>query len=319
MAVRYLTEDDVTALLDVRTTIDLLDHASRELAAGRAIAVPRRRLHNPPTVLQVLPASLDGRLGHKTYTTAPQPRGPKFWVTLFANTGEMLAIIEADKLGQLRTGAASGLATRVLARDDARTAAVIGTGWQARSQLEAICAVRDFSSVRVWGRDRARLERFCTEMSPIVGVTCTPMANAEETVRGADVVCVMTSANDPVLFGDWIAPGVHINAAGSNRANAQELDIEAVRKSDVVVVEDVEQAKMEAGDLIEAADADYFDWSRAIRLADVVADPSLGRTAADQITLFESLGIGLWDVAAASAIFDAAVAADRGTLLAMPS
>jgi ornithine cyclodeaminase/alanine dehydrogenase-like protein (mu-crystallin family) len=267
----------------------------------------------------VLAASYAGRMGHKTYTVAMKGRGARFWYLLFNDNGEMLAMMEADTLGQIRTGAASGVATRFLARDDARTLAVIGTGWQARSQLEACFHVRNFTRVVVYGRDPDRRAAFCEVMSAKIGHAVESAGSAQEAAADADVICTMTSANTPVLEGAWLKPGTHVNAAGSNRANAKEIDVELVRRASVIAVEDLAQAKVESGDLQAANEAGAFTWENATLLSDIVAGHALGRTGDDQITLFESLGIGLWDIAAASHVFDACIIEGRGTRLPIPS
>lgn len=313
MKIRYITEDDVAAVLDVPTAIELLDRAARGLAAGDAMSMPRQRPRTGRTTMHVLPAAYDGRLAHKTYIAGAAHGGIRFWVTLFdAETGAMLAIVEADRLGQIRTGAASGLATRHMARADARIGAVIGAGRQAGTQLEAICLVRPLERVRVFSRTPEHAAAFCAEMRTKVRATIEQVADGEAAVRGADVICTMTSASEPVLHGAWLAPGSHVNAAGSNRANAREIDSEAVRRAAIVAVEDVAQAKVESGDLLIAEREGAWDWSRAVRLADIVAGTVPGRTAPDQITLFESLGVGLWDIAAASYVYERCVEASRG-------
>jgi alanine dehydrogenase len=315
----YLTEGDVVATFKMRDALGVVEDAARALAEGRAQNRPRQRAFTSSAVIQVLAAAFEGRLGHKTYTVAPKGRGARFWVTLFDEAGQMLALIEADALGQIRTGAASGIATRFLAREDAAVLGVIGTGWQARSQLEAVVHVRPISQVLVYGRDAAKRERFCDEMTARTGIAVRGVASAREAVEPADVVCTMTSASSPVLEGAWLRAGAHVNAAGSNRANAQEIDVDAVQRAALVAVEDVAQAQVESGDLLAAEKAGAWRWDAATLLSDVVAGKAPGRAAADQITLFESLGIGLWDVAAASFIFDACVVQGRGTKLPIPS
>jgi alanine dehydrogenase len=314
--VRYLSEDDVLATFTMNDALRVLQTAARAQAEGKATSAPRQRVSAGAAMLNVLPAALDGRVGLKTYTIAP--RGPRFWFTLYAQDGELLAIIEANQLGQIRTGAASGLATQVLARADAATLGVIGTGFQARTQFEAVCAVRQIRRALVWGRDRSRLEAFCTEMSALCGIPVAAAATARDAVSGADVVCVITSASQPVLEGRWLKDGVHVNAAGSNRLSAQEIDVETVRRAALVTVEDVAQAKVESGDLRVATEAGAFRWLDAIRLADLVAGRAEGRRSPEEITLFKSLGIGLWDIAAANHVYDACVAAGRGTQLPIP-
>jgi ornithine cyclodeaminase/alanine dehydrogenase-like protein (mu-crystallin family) len=315
----YLTEGDVVATLSMHDALGLVEDAARALAEDRAQNRPRQRAFTSSSVIQVLAAAYNGRMGHKTYTVAPKGRGARFWYTLFNDNGEMLAIIEADALGQLRTGAASGVATRFLAREDASTLGIIGTGWQARTQLEACFHVRNISRVRVYGRDPKRRTDFCELMSQKISAQIEPVETAREAVADADVICTMTNASTPVLEGAWLREGAHVNAAGSNRANAQEIDIEAVTRAAVVAVEDIAQAKVESGDLRAANETAHWSWDHATRLSDIVAGHALGRTAEDQITLFESLGIGLWDIAAASHVFDACVIEGRGTRLPIPS
>jgi alanine dehydrogenase len=315
----YLTEEDVVATLTVRDALRLLDPAAHAQAEGRAENKPRQRVRAGQSVLQVLPAAYGDRLGHKSYLVAPKPRGARFLYLLFAASGEMLALFEADALGQIRTGAASGLATRFLAREDARTLGVIGTGWQAHTQIEAVCAVRPIERIRVFGRNPERRHAFCEERSAKLGIPVEPAGSAREAVSGADVVCTITNSMTPVLEGAWLTPGTHVNAAGSNRANAREIDVETVARAAVVAVEDLAQAKVESGDLLFAAESGRWSWDRAVLLSDVVAGKKSGRTADDEITLFESLGIGLWDLAVASHVYDACLASGRGSRLPIPS
>ena len=315
----YLTEGDVVATFTIRDALTVVEDAARALADGRAQNRPRQRAYLPSSVIQVLAASYGSRLGHKTYTVAMKGRGARFWHTMFNDAGEMLAIMEADALGQLRTGAASGVATRFLARDDAHTLAVIGTGWQARSQLEACFHVRNITRVLVYGRNPEHRANFCEEMSARIGHAIEPVENARAAVADADVVCTMTSSTTPVLEGAWLRPGTHVNAAGSNRANAQEIDVATVTRAAVVAVEDLAQAKVESGDLQAANETAAWSWDRTTLLSDIIAGKALGRTSDDQITLFESLGIGLWDLAAASHVFDRCITENRGTRLPIPS
>jgi len=312
----YLTESDVAATFSMTDALRVLDAAARKIADGSAMNAPRQRVNAGAAILQVLPAALDGRVGHKSYTVGS--RGARFWVTLYAPDGTMLALIEANALGQIRTGAASGLATRHMARTDARSLGTIGTGFQARTQIEAICFVRPIERVRVWGRNPERLQRFCADLTARLGRPIEAAGSAQEAIAGADIVATMTSSSQPVFAGEWLQPGTHVNAAGSNRATAAEIDVETVRRSAIIAVEDVVQAKIESGDLLAARSADAFRWEDAVRLADIVAGRLAGRTNETQITLFESLGVGIWDVAAASHIYDACVAARRGTELPFP-
>ena len=315
----YLTERDVAETLSMHDALRLVEEAARALANGEAQNKPRQRAYTQKSVLQVLAAAWGDRMGHKTYTVGPKPRGARFWHLLFDVSGELLAITEADTLGQIRTGAASGIATKYMAREDATTAAIIGTGWQARSQIEAVCAVRPIERVHAWGRSRERLEQFCTEMSERLSIPVEPAASAREAVAGADVVCTMTSANTPVLEGAWLSPGTHVNAAGSNRGNAAEIDVETVRRAAAVALEDIAQAHVEAGDLLPAIAEGAFSWDDAVTLADIVAGTTPGRPSAEAITLFDSLGIGLWDLAVANHVYARALERGRGNRLPIPS
>jgi alanine dehydrogenase len=313
----YLTEADVVATFSMTNALRVLDAAARKIAGGSAQNAPRQRVSAGGAVLQVLPAALDGRTGHKSYTVGS--RGATFWVTLYAPDGAMLALIEANRLGQIRTGAASGLATRYLAAADARALGTIGTGFQARTQIEAICLVRPIERVRVWGRDPARLSAFCNDLAARLGRSIEAASSARDAVAGADVIVTMTSSALPVFAGEWLEPGTHVNAAGSNRPAATEIDVETVRRSALVAVEDLAQAKIESGDLLAAQAAGAFRWEDAVRLADIVAGNVAGRTERSQITLFESLGVGIWDVAAASHVYDACLEQRRGIELPFPA
>ncbi len=314
--VRFITEEDVDATLDVATTIDLLDAAARALAAGTASNTPRQRPFTTGVRMNLMGAGLDGRIGHKCY---PIGAGhANFVVTVYGSDAKMIALIQANRLGQIRTGAASGLATRLMARPDASVAAIIGTGWQARTQLEAVCRARPITHARAAGRNPEHTAKFCSEMSALLKIPVEAADSVASAVRGAHVVTTMTSASTPLVLGSMLDPGTHVNAAGSNRATSAEIDGDVVRRAGIVALEDLAQAKVESGDLIEAEKAGAWDWSRAVLLSDIVTGKTPGRTSADQITLFESLGVALWDMAAANYVYDACVKAGRGREIDLP-
>jgi ornithine cyclodeaminase/alanine dehydrogenase-like protein (mu-crystallin family) len=246
-----------------------------------------------------------GYLALKQYTFV---RGKlRFIVPLYEiASGELLALIEADYMGQLRTGAASGVATKYLARRNARVVAVIGTGGQAKTQLEAVAAVRRLEVVLVFGRDPEKREAFCKEMTQRTGVPVRAAPSASEAVRGAHIICTATTATQPVVNGADLASGVHINAIGANHAHKRELDDEAVASADVIVVDSVEQSRQEAGDLIIAFHGDESCWTGVKRLSDVVAGKTGGRTSDTEVTLFKSNGIASWDLAVAMKVYKAA-------------
>lgn len=312
----FLTESEVASLVSVPELVDALEPAFRDKAAGLAANVPRGRAALPGgTVLHVMSAAWGpgGVTGLKAYTTSRE--GRRFVVLLYDERGRLVALLQADTLGQRRTGAATGLATRYLAREDARTVAVIGAGWQARTQLEAVCAVRPIQRAWVFSRTAERRERFAQEMSQHLGLPVLPVASAEEAVRAADVVCTITTARDPVVLGRWLPPGVHVNAAGSNWAHRRELDAEAVARAHRVVVDDLPQARVECGDLIQAAAEGVFEWERAAELGDVVAGKVQGRASPQELTLFCSQGIALEDVVAARLVYERARARGVGRQL----
>jgi len=307
-----LTEADVRAVLTMPLALEAVEQAFRRLASGEAELHPRRRIHTPENVFMHYMAAADnasGYMGLKIYTSA---RGAvRFLMPLFrTRTGELVALIEADYLGQMRTGAASGIATKFMSREDSRTVGILGTGLQARTQLEAMAAVRRIECIRAFGRNRQKRADFCAEMTKRLGMPVEPAASPEEAVRGADIVITATNSSTPVLRGEWLAPGMHINAIGGNFPQKRELDEAAVRRADVIAADSVEQSQQEAGDLIQLFGDDPQKWSVVRELAEVVAGRAAGRASADQVTLFKSNGIAIEDVATAARIYE--IANERG-------
>lgn len=313
-----LSEADVRAVLTMPIALEAVAQAFQRLAGGEAQLHPRRRIHTPENVFMHYMAAADyasGYMGLKIYTSA---RGAvRFVVPLFrTRTGELVALIEADYLGQMRTGAASGIATKYMARENSRTVGILGTGLQARTQLEAMVAVRRIERIRAFGRNPQRRADFCAEMAGKLGVPVEPAASPEEAVRAADIVIVATNSSTPVLKGEWLAPGMHINAIGGNFPQKRELDEAAVRRADLVAADSVEQSKLEAGDLIQLCGEDPQKWSPVSELADIVAGRLPGRTGPQQITLFKSNGIAIEDVATAARVYELAIERGLGQRIA---
>jgi alanine dehydrogenase len=309
----FLREADVEKLVTMEMALDAVEEAFRMQGESKAETAPRRRCRLEKGFLHVMSASLPGLglAGLKSYTTVAGTA--RFHVHLYAgDDGRLLSIMEANRLGQMRTGAASGIATRYMARQDASRVGIFGTGWQARSQLEAVCAVRSIQTIVAFGRDGQRREAFCKEMTERLGIGVYPAGSPEEAAKDMDVVITATTAKEPVLRGEWLAEGSHINAIGSNFLSKQELDVETVRRSACIVVDSLEQAKMESGDLARAAEEDAFYWEDARELGLVVTGEFPGREDVKEITLFKSNGIALEDVALAGKIYQAAVAAGLG-------
>ncbi|HEU5348899.1 MAG TPA: ornithine cyclodeaminase family protein, partial [Ktedonobacterales bacterium] len=235
----------------------------------------------------------------------------RFLVQLFsAEDGRLLALIEADLLGQMRTGGASGVATRFMARPDARVVGMIGAGGQARTQALAMCEARTVEKFLVYARTLEVVRTFCDDMEAETNIAFVPVEQPEQVVREADIIVTATTARDPVVLGAWLQPGQHLNVMGSNWAHRREVDGEAVRRSAVVAVDARDQALMEAGDLLQAAQTGDFLMEHAVELSEIVAGKVAGRPDAAAITLFKSLGIGLEDVAVAGWVY--ARARERG-------
>jgi len=319
-----LREDDVRALLTMPEAIRVLEGMFQRQGMGEIRNQPRVRVTLPEGrgVTHTLPAYVPGQAGDpsaegpgfvglKSYTVAG---GRARFVVLLssAEDGRLLAIIEADLLGQMRTGAASGVATRFMARADARVVALLGAGGQARTQALAMVAARPLQTLLVYSRDAERRKWFCREIEQATGVEARPAASAEEATRAADIVVTATTAKDPVIRSEWLRPGAHVNAMGSNWGHRREVDTETVIRSALVAVDDLAQAKIEAGDLLipqqegrysldEAASA-----GRLVELGQIVAGRTPGRPDPAAITLFKSLGIGAEDVATAAYIYQKA-------------
>jgi len=307
---RLLTEADVRRVLTMPLALKSVEEAFRRYGVGRSILHPRIRLLMPNRSYMHYMAAADfdaGYCGMKIYTSV---RGGalRFVVALFrAESGKLVALLEADYLGQMRTGAASGVATKLMAREDAKRCGIIGTGIQARTQLEAVATVRKLEEVRAFSRNAERCDAFCREMSLRLGLQIVPSRTAEEAVRDMDIVVTATSATTPVLFGEWLSPEAHINAIGANFVQKRELDEEAVKRCGIIVVDSREQSRLEAGDLIEVLGEDANAWAAVRELADVVTGKLAGRTHDRQVTLFKSNGIAIEDVTVAAFVYEEAV------------
>lgn len=309
-----LTEADVRQLLTMPIALEAVESSFRRLAEGTALVHPRRRLHLQGFSYLHYMAAADGAGGYegmKIYTSSRH--GLRFMIPLFrANTGELLAFIEADYLGQMRTGAATGVATKLLAREDARAVGIIGTGVQAKTQLEAIVAERKVERVFAFGRDANRREKFAEEMSAKLGVPVKAEANAEETARQSEILVTATTSKEPVLKGAWLRPGMHINAIGANFPEKRELDAEAIARADAIFVDSCEQSKMEAGDLIQAFRENPERWNKVRELSALFTSGVAGRGSPDQITIFKSNGIAIQDVVTAGKVYELALERNLG-------
>ena len=297
----FLTESDVAQLLTMPLALEAVEAAHRALAAGRALDVPRQRTRLPQTTLHVLQGALPdfGVIGYKAYTS--NRSGVRFLVHLYdASSGSLRAVLEADRLGMMRAAAASGVATRCLAGPEARVLGMFGAGWQAEGHLEAIAAVRALDRVKVYSRNAERLQNFCRRMSERLGLEVRAAASPEDVVRGSDLVSTVTTAASPLFGGDWLAPGTHINAAGSNSLIRRELGEDVLKRCSAIVVDSVETALREAGDLLPWLEKGRLHVGQLRDLGQVLAGRQPARTTVDEITLFESQGLAVQDLALAA-------------------
>jgi ornithine cyclodeaminase/alanine dehydrogenase-like protein (mu-crystallin family) len=301
----YLTEADVEALLTPAEAVDAVEGSFRRLAAGTVENRPRYRLGLEEGTLAVM-AAADVELGYagvKTYNAFAS--GTRFCVLLFgAREPELYAVIEADALGRLRTGAASGVAARFLARTGAASLGVIGCGWQARGQVEAIrAAVPGIERVVAWCRTPERLEAFCAEHGAEPGESASDAAEQ-------DVVVTVTNSRDPVLRGEWLRPGALVCAVGANNGRSRELDNVVLERAVFVCCDSIEDARIESADLIEPVEGGVLDWLEVHELQEVVGGEGHGRESDEDIVVFKSNGLAAWDVAAGAAVY--AHARERG-------
>ena len=306
----YLTESDVSSLLEPSDAVEAIEECFQRISRGAVDNAPRRRLRLEEGSLADMAAS-DRELGFaggKLYTASPA--GAAFVVCIFdAEKSELAAVIEADQLGRLRTGAASGVAARHLARDGARTLGVLGCGNQAETQVACIrAAVPALERVVAYCRTPERLAAFCE----LVG------AEAGESHRDAgaqDVVVTMTNSPDPVLRGEWLAVGALVIAAGANVASRRELDNAVLERATFVCCDSLETARLESGDLIEPVQAGVLDWLEVHELHEVVSGEVAGRQSDSDVVVFKSNGIAAWDVALGAEALRRAREQGVGTML----
>jgi ornithine cyclodeaminase/alanine dehydrogenase-like protein (mu-crystallin family) len=298
MPALYLTEDEVCRLVDMSVALDAVRGAFRALGEGTAENVPRQRATAPGLIVHNMHAAAGylGVAGAKIYVTTKAVA--EFHVLLYhATSGRMLAMIEADHLGRLRTGAASGVATEQMARPDSTTMGLFGTGRQATTQLEAMCAVRRISRVDVFSRDADRCAAFADEMSRRLGIEVAPALRPDMAVMEKDIVVTATSAKTPLFDGNLLTEGVHLNVIGSNFLRKSEIDVTTVRRADVIVCDSVEACRSEAGDFVASIEAGVMSWENVHDLSAVVTGNATGRATPDDVTLFKSVGLAIEDVA----------------------
>lgn len=312
---RILNREEVRRALPMREAIPIVKDAFAQLSAGQA-NVPLRTAIRPAQhdgVALIMPGYLSGTdaLAVKVVSVFPGNRARHLptihalVLLLNAATGDVLAAMEGGSLTALRTGAASGVATDLLAREDARIAAIFGAGAQARTQLQAVCTVRAIRRVWVYATNPERVRHFITEMQPQIGATELLAAHSPaQAVQDADVICTATTSHSPVFEGELLKPGVHINAVGAFTPEMQEVDFATLQRAARIVVDARESALSEAGELLMAlAQGVIHSTDIYGELGEIAAGLKHGRARADEITYFKTVGNAALDVAVAQAIY----------------
>jgi ornithine cyclodeaminase/alanine dehydrogenase-like protein (mu-crystallin family) len=308
----YLTEEDVGRLVTVKDAIATLETLFATWGQPATSNLPRQRARLADGAFNLMGAAYGAKGVHglKAYAGV---KGGQFHTLLYSSLdGKLKAIIEADLFGQMRTGAASALATKLLANADAHTLGVIGTGRQSRMQIAAVCAVRPITRVKVFARTAAHREAYARSMENELGLEVLPAPSAQACVADADVVVTITKSAEPVCRAEWFAEGAHVNVAGANSGDRREVDAETVLHATVKATDHVEQAKEEAGEFRELVAAGKLAWSAIRELGEFVTGKAAGRTSPSDLTLFKSLGIALEDVAFAEVVYQRALAARIG-------
>lgn len=313
MPALLLHENDVRALVDIEDAIRAVEIAFLEQAAGSGRNLARQRVRQPDGTLHLMGASLGqrGYWGFKSYTATKN--GVRFSIQLYnIVTGGLVALIEADYLGQLRTGAASGVATKLLARTDSSVLAVIGSGSQAETQVSGVASVRPLAEVRVFSRTKDHREDFALRLRERYGLPATASSSVEAALERADIVTTITTSRSPVIPAELIRPGMHINAAGANAVIRAEVDPQVLPQIDHLFTDDLQQARLESGLFMQGFERNLLSWASVHNIADVAANLHPGRTSDRDVTLFASHGIALWDIALAADVYERARAANMG-------
>lgn len=313
MPVLLLNENDVRQLLTMDMALEAVEEGLRKMALDEAVNIPRARAQTDHAMLHVMSCAAKslGVMGYKAYST--RRKAEHFHVGLFdGKSGALLALIQADYLGQVRTGAASGVATQYMARPDASEVGLFGSGTQACTQVQAVCRVRKVRRIQVYSRNEDNRRRFAAEMSELCQVEVEPVPRPEMASQDKDIIITATSSREPVFNGHWISEGTHLNVVGSNFLGKAEIDAVAVRRCESIVVDSKDQARLEAGDFSQALEEGSIHWADVHELGQVIVGRYTGRAHPQDVTLFKSLGIAVEDVAVAARLYAKAQAAGIG-------
>lgn len=309
----FLRDEDVNQSVSMDEMLNAIESMQRHFGQGKAYNLARRKIISGGGSLSVMGGGLfyDGVLGVKTYTVVKGKYS--FQVSLYdAGTGELLCYTQANRLGQLRTGATTGVAVKCLSNPDAATVGIIGTGYQAPAQLEAVCKVRNIKQVKAHSRTPEPREAFARKMTDSLGVKVTPVSSHQKAVTGSNIVICIAATMEPVLEGDWLAPGATVIGAGPTTWRAREVDDVTLTKADKIFVDSLEQAAYEAGDMAGLVDRGLLQWPQVRELRHAVAGVIPGREGRDETIYAKLMGIGVADVAAAKLAYDQARAKGVG-------
>lgn len=323
MKVLIINQAEVHQLLPVHECMEVMAEALSALAAGEALNPLRQVLQLPDKrgLLGIMPAYLEGlnAVGLKVVSVFHNNKGTEHdshqgAVLVFeAGHGSLKALVDASSITAIRTAAVSGVATRLLAREDAEELAILGSGAQAHAHVTAMLAARRIRRVRIWSPNPEHVDAFARRIFEMQDISVVPTTNALEAVKGADIVCTTTSAREPVLMGEWLAPGLHINAVGSSIPLARELDTEAVVRSRLFV-DRRESTVNEAGDyLIPKREGIIGDHHIQGEIGEILTGQIPGRRTDEEITLFKSLGLAVEDLASAHYVYQKALQQGLGT------
>lgn len=315
----FLSEADVEQLISMPLALEQVERALKDRALGRAVDLPRARIQTTAGIQHVLQACAPelGYIGFKYYFSPPGKRGATYVHLINMQTGKLEAIVEAVLLGMTRTGAASGVASKYLANPGARVVAQLGAGYQGMGQLEAVVKALNIREARIYARTRDKLEAWCKKMGDKLGIPVIAAASAAEAIKGAQVVNIMTKSATPVIDGDWLQPGQHINAAGSNALSRSEIDAKTIARCKLITVDARGTARNECGDLIAAVETGKLSWDTLPEIGEVLVGKAAGRATKDDITLYESHGMGIQDIYTAAKLVELARSRKVGTELAM--
>ena len=318
--VLFLGEEEVKQLLTMNDAVKVLEETFRQQGIGNIINHPRYRIRTEKSMLHYLAGAVPHMkvMGYKAYTS--YKGGVKFRVFLHSiETGELISIMDGNFMGMIRTGATTGVATKYMARGDSSWVGIFGTGFQAGGQLMGVAAVRRLKTIKAFSRNVERRKSFCSEMERLLEIETIPAENPEDVIKGTDIVITSTTSVEPVFKGELIENGVHINAIGGNFLFKREIDETLIRKSNLIVVESIEQSKVEAGEFLPSIEKGRLQWEQIHELGEVVVGKVKGRIKDEDITLFKSLGIALEDIAVAAHIYEQAKNKGIGEEIKIPS